>query len=145
MAEAILNRVGRGRFAARSAGVERFETADPAAIKALENARYATEELWPKTIADLTSVPLDFVFTLSDTARDEPKPDWQGQPISAHWACEDPVDKAADEVARALRYGQVLAGLERRISIFVELPFDSLDRRSLQHRVDEISDLDADA
>lgn len=143
MAEAILNQSGRGRFVGLSAGVERVGQIDPLTVAALEAARYSADGLQPKLIAE--AVPegaddLDFVFTLSDTARGEAMPTWPGHPISAHWACEDPVLMTDDEFGPLLDYGRVLAGLERRIKIFVELPLESLDRASLQHRVESISD-----
>ncbi|MCQ5361770.1 arsenate-mycothiol transferase ArsC, partial [[Ruminococcus] torques] len=76
-----------------------FDAIDPFALRALQNARYAVAALRPKTIGDLMAddAPLDFVFTLSDAARAEPRPDWPGHPISAHWACEDPASGENDE------------------------------------------------
>lgn len=143
MAEAVMNQIGGGRFIGLSAGVSRAETSDPLAMRALEKARYSAEGLTPKTVDAFSgpdAPPLDFVFTLSDTARGEALPDWPGHPVSAHWQCDDPVLEAdaEDDIGKALAYGRVLAGLERRIQAFTQLPFQSLDRISLQHHVDVI-------
>ena len=142
MAEAVMNQSGAGRFVARSAGVQVAKT-DPLTFEVLQKARFATNGLHPKTLQELLEVdaePFDFIFTLSDTARDEPFPEWPGQPISAHWSCEDPVLVDDAELGRPLIYGRVLAGIERRIAIFMQLPFATLDRASLQRHVDQITD-----
>lgn len=139
VAEAIMNHKGGGRFSAYSAGVTPAEHADPIALKALVRAGFPTEGLHPKSYAVFAQVePMDFVFTLSDTARGEPMPEWPGHPVTAHWACDDPMLVEDDAIERALAHGRVLAGLERRIDAFMQLPFQSLDRISLKGRVDEI-------
>jgi protein-tyrosine-phosphatase len=147
MAEAIMNQNGRGRFVAESAGVEprnpKHEGLDPVTQEVLESARFSIEGLRSKTLKELlASEPdhFDFIFTLSDTAHNEPSPDWPGHPISAHWSCEDPVTAEYENLGANVIYGRVLAGLERRITTFMQLPFASLDRASLQHHVDQINE-----
>ncbi|MGH6962958.1 MAG: arsenate reductase ArsC [Phenylobacterium sp.] len=146
MAEAIMNQNGRGRFIAESAGVETPDPAqkglDPVTQEVLESAGFSLEGLRTKTLRDLLAAEpdhFDFIFTLSDTARNEPSPDWPGHPISAHWSCEDPVTAEYENLGANVIYGRILAGLERRISAFMQLPFASLDRASLQHHVDQIT------
>ena len=149
MAEAIMNHSGRGRFIARSAGVVARapesvtpQGLDPVTQEVLESARFPIEGLRTKSLKDLLAEEqdhFDFIFTLSDTAHNEPSPDWPGRPISAHWACEDPVTAEYDNLGANVIYGRVLAGLERRIGAFMQLPFASLDRASLQHHVDQIN------
>jgi len=145
MAEAVMNQTGRGRFIARSAGIETGPW-DPITQEVLESAQFSIEGLRSKTLKELLAEEedhFDFVFTLSDTARNEPSPDWPGHPISAHWACEDPVTAEYEELGANVIYGRVLAGLERRIGAFMQLPFASLDRASLQHHVDQINETHA--
>jgi protein-tyrosine-phosphatase len=138
IAEAILNQKGAGRFKATSAGVEPPGQIEAGAVAALERAGYATSGLKPKHYSDIAGEDLDFVFTLSDTARGEAPPQWPGHPISAHWQCPDPLAGDSDEVERAVAYNEILGGLERRIQAFMSLPFTALDRISLKARVDEI-------
>lgn len=150
MAEAIMNQLGKGRFIAESAGVETVKPdsvtpqgLDPVTQEVLESARFPIEGLRPKTLKQLlTEEPdhFDFIFTLSDTARNEPSPVWPNHPISAHWSCEDPVTAEYENLGANVIYGRVLAGLERRITTFMQLPFASLDRASLQHHVDQINE-----
>jgi protein-tyrosine-phosphatase len=74
--------------------------------------------------------PLDFVFTLSDTAAGEAPPVWPGQPFTAHWRCDDP-EKYETEAERRLSLMRVRAELERRLRLLTNLPIASLDRLSL--------------
>jgi protein-tyrosine-phosphatase len=142
MAEAVLDRIGKGRFEALSAGVERHDDVDPLTARLLASSGYKLTSPRPKLLTDVApeaAASLDFIFTLCDSAHGEPLPEWVGHPISAHWSCEDPALIEGDEVGRALGYARVLAGIERRITIFAQLPFESLDRTSLQHHVDRIA------
>ena len=140
MAEAILNSVGRGRFVAYSAGVRPASTVDPITLELLEHAKLPTHGLQPQHARQFTSdsAPrLDFVFTLSDTAAGEAPPQWPGQPITAHWRSEDPA-RIDDPTERRLALIRVRSELERRLRVFINLPFTALDRLSAQHQVDEI-------
>lgn len=139
IAEAIMTQKGAGRFVAFSAGVEPGDKADPVALRALVRAGYDPSDLKPKSYRTFAGEPpMDFVFTLSDTARGEPMPEWPGHPVTAHWACEDPLQAENDPVEIALVYARMLGGLERRIETFMQLPFQSLDRISLSHQIDVI-------
>ena len=139
MAEAIMNQKGGGRFVAFSAGVQPGERLDGVAVRAMSRAGYDPGDLRPKSIETFAAgEPMDFVFTLSDTANGETMPQWPGQPVTAHWACEDPMLIEDDPVEAALVHARVLGGLERRIETFMQLPFQSLDRISLKSRLDAI-------
>ena len=84
------------------------------------------------------SPQLDFVFTVCDNAAKEVCPFWPGQPMTAHWGVPDPaaVRGSEAEVQRAFRDAFFM--LERRISLFLCLPFTSLDRLCLKQQVDSI-------
>jgi len=143
MAEAILNKIGRGRFKAFSAAVDPAPVIEPAVLELLRNTDYPIEELTPRhfgAFADAGAADLDFVFTLSDTAAGEALPEWPGLPITSHWRCPDPVLVEGEAWERKQAFMQVLAGLERRLNIFVNLPFASLDRMSLQHQIKGIGE-----
>jgi protein-tyrosine-phosphatase len=140
MAEALLNTIGRGRFLASSAGVRPASRVDPIVLELLEHARLPTAGLHPRHVSDFAhsaSEPLDFVFTLSDTAAGEAPPQWPGQPITAHWRSTDPA-RIADPTERRLSLIRVRSELERRLRVFINLPLASLDRMSAQRHVDEI-------
>ena len=140
MAEAILNHFGKGRFQAFSAGVRPSANIEPIVYELLTHAKVPYVQSKPKHYLDFArdaSAPLDFVFTLSDTAAGEPMPVWPGQPVTAHWGAEDP-DRGTDGAERRLSLIRVRAELERRLRLFLNLPFESLDRMSLQRQVDDI-------
>jgi arsenate reductase len=140
MAEALLNAIGRGRFVAYSAGVRPSQVVDPIVIELLEHAHVATSGLRPRHVQEFaadTAPPMDFIFTLSDTAAGEAPPRWPGHPITAHWGAYDP-EKVSDVTERRLILIRIRAELERRLRVFINLPFASLDRLSAQRHVDAI-------
>ena len=141
IAEKLLERFGRGRFRAFSAGSRPTGKVNPLAIEVLQRNNYITDGLrskdWSEFASD-NSPNMDFVFTVCDSAAAEECPVWPGQPMTAHWGIADPAAVQGDEVERKMAFRQALAQLERRISIFVSLPLESLDRLKLQQRLEEI-------
>lgn len=140
-AEALLRDLGKGRFTAFSAGTHPGTSPNPFAIQVLERAGHATSDLRSKHIAEFqqpAAPVMDFVFTVCDSAAAEHCPPWPGQPITAHWGLPDPVKAKGNDAEKALVFAQTYSALRHRISAFVELPFDSLNRLALQTRVDAI-------
>ena len=141
LAESILRKEGRGRFNAYSAGSMPKGIVNPFAIKVLKALDYPIDGLRSKSWEEFakTDAPvMDFVFTVCDTAAAEECPPWPGQPITGHWGLPDPVKAIGTDAEKALVFAQTYAALRRRITAFVELPFESLSRMSLQSRVDAI-------
>jgi arsenate reductase (thioredoxin) len=141
MAEAIMNRKGRGNFTAYSAGSHPSGTVRPEAINQLENARLPTVGLRSKSWNEFTkptAPKLDFVFTVCDNAAKEVCPFWPGQPMTAHWGVPDPaaVQGTSEEIARAFRDAFFM--LDRRISLFSSLPLATLDRLAIKKEIDNI-------
>jgi protein-tyrosine-phosphatase len=141
MAEVILNRLGRGRFKAYSAGSQPKGQVHPLALKVLRLAHYDVSGLRSKPwdeFATPDAPKLDFVFTVCDNAAKEACPVWPGQPMTAHWGLPDPVFVEGSEVERQLAFADALRLLTNRISIFTSLPLDKLSKLSLQAKLDEI-------
>jgi protein-tyrosine-phosphatase len=144
LAEAIMNRLGGGRFKAFSAGSTPKGEVNPHALSLLEKLNYPTGELRSKpwdefSHANNPDAPdLDFVFTVCDNAAGEVCPIWPGQPMSAHWGLPDPAAATGSPAEIALAFADAYRMLNNRINVFVNLPFESLDRLSLQHRMDAI-------
>src|SRR5688572_27036184 len=89
LAEAVLNKIGRGRFTARSAAVEPAPEVDPHVVELLRSNDLPVAEMRPRHYREFAqegAANIDFVFTLSDTAAGEPLPQWPGQPVTAHWS-----------------------------------------------------------
>ena len=141
MGECILNRLGRGRFRAFSAGSHPKGEINPHTIETLKKLNYVTDDLRSKSW-DEFAVPgapeLQFVFTVCDQAAQEVCPLWPGQPMSAHWGIPDPAAVEGNEAERRIAFADAYRMLFNRISIFVNLPMASLDRLTLQRRLDEI-------
>jgi arsenate reductase (thioredoxin) len=141
MAEAILNFKGRPRFTAFSAGSHPSGAVRPEALKQLEITHISRQGLQSKSWAEFAkpgAPNLDFVFTVCDNAAKEVCPVWPGQPMTAHWGVPDPasVSGPPEQVQRAFREAFLI--LDRRISLFLCLPFASIDRLALKKEIDNI-------
>jgi protein-tyrosine-phosphatase len=141
MAEAILNRLGAGKFKAYSAGSHPTGSVNPLALNLLRKMNYDVSTLRSKSwdeFATPDAPKLDFVFTVCDDAANEVCPIWPGQPMTAHWGLPDPAKAGGSEAERAFAFDDCFRMLNQRISIFVNLPIESLSKLSLQKQLDEI-------
>jgi arsenate reductase len=146
LAEAILNREGAGRFKAYSAGSHPNGRVNPYALELLAGMHYDVADLRSKSwdeFAKPGAPPLDFIFTVCDNAAGEVCPIWPGQPMTAHWGLPDPAAVVGSEAVIRAAFLETYRALTRRIGIFVNLPIVSLDRLSLQRRLQAIGQ-DAD-
>ncbi|MGR3273164.1 ArsR family transcriptional regulator [Thalassococcus profundi] len=143
-AETLLRDLAGDRFEACSAGTQPRSELNPQAVALLEAKGHDVSGLRAKHVSEFQgegAPVLDFVFTVCDRAANEDCPPWPGQPISAHWGQPDPVKATGTEAERKLAFQQAYGALRNRIALFTALPLDSLDRLSLQARVDEIAHL----
>ncbi|MFA7307951.1 MAG: arsenate reductase ArsC [Hyphomicrobium sp.] len=141
IAEAVMNRLGAGKFKGYSAGSQPSGRVHPYAFDLLQKLNYDTTAARSKSWEEFTApgAPrLDFVFTVCDNAANETCPVWPGQPISAHWGLPDPSAFEGSEVEKRLAFADTHRMLYQRIGIFVNLPLSSLDKLSLQRRLDDI-------
>jgi arsenate reductase (thioredoxin) len=144
MAEAILNRLGAGKFRAYSAGSHPKGRVHPEAIRLLQSLGHDTPGLRSKSwseFADPGAPLLDFVFTVCDNAAGEACPLWPGQPMTAHWGVPDPAEAKGTEAEIALAFKDAYRMLNRRIDIFASLPLRSLDQLTLQKKLREIGNV----
>ena len=141
LAEAILNRLGRGRFKAFSAGSHPKGVVNPFALKTLAAAGYPAAGFRSKSW-DEFAVPgppvMDFVFTVCDNAAGEACPLWPGQPMTAHWGIEDPAAVEGTDIEKEAAFVTAFRYLKNRISIFTALPIGKLDRIALGAKLREI-------
>jgi arsenate reductase len=141
MAEAILNKLGAGRFHAYSAGSQPKGQVNPHTITLLKGLGYETSGYRSKSWSEFAkpgAPALDFVFTVCDNAAGETCPVWPGQPMTAHWGVPDPAEATGTEAEVALAFKEAYRMLHQRIAIFTALPIRSLDQLSLQARLKEI-------
>ena len=141
MAEAILNKVGAGKFHAYSAGSRPTGQLNPHALRLLQSLGYDTSRFRSKSWNDFAkpgAPALDFVFTVCDNAAGETCPVWPGQPMTAHWGIPDPAEAKCSPAEIALAFKDAYRMLHQRIAVFTALPIRSLDQLSLQRRLNEI-------
>jgi len=141
MAEAILNREVPGRFRAFSAGSHPRGTPHPFTLDLLQGLNhdtgFARSKSWDE-FARPDAPQMDFVFTVCDKAAQETCPVWPGQPMSAHWGVPDPARATGSDAEKRVAFTETYRMLRNRISVFTQLPIDTLDQFSLQKRLDEI-------
>jgi arsenate reductase (thioredoxin) len=139
MAEAILNKVGAGKFRAYSAGSQPKGSLHPETLRLLRSLGYNIFDFRSKSWAEFIKEPqFDFVFTVCDNAAEEVCPVWPGQPMTAHWGIPDPAAATGTEAEVRLAFAEAFRLLSNRINIFVALPMRSLDTLSLQQQLDKI-------
>ena len=141
LAEALINHWGKGRVVGYSAGSRPAGRVNPISLELLQHMQLPTEGLRSKSWDEFAvpgAPPLDFVFTVCDNAAGEQCPFWPGQPMTAHWGVEDPAAVEGTDTEKWLAFRKAFRELENRIRIFVNLKISSLDRLSLQNRLQEI-------
>lgn len=141
LAEAALQREGAWRFKAFSAGSQPAGEVNPMTLSLLGRLNYDTgfarSKSWDE-FAGPDAPKMDFVFTVCDNAANETCPIWPGQPISAHWGVADPAAATGNEAERQLAFTEAYRMLSQRISIFVNLPLESVDNLVLKDRLSAI-------
>src|SRR5271170_4372943 len=141
IAEAILNKLGAGRFRAYSAGSQPKGAVNPHTMQLLQNLGYDTSVFRSKSWSEFAAPgapPLDFVFTVCDNAAGEACPYWPGQPVTAHWGVVDPAAVDGTETQKWEAFRRAFRVLENRIRLFVSLPVATLDKMALKARMDAI-------
>ena len=141
LGEAIMDRVGAGRFKGLSAGSHPKGAVHPIALELLQHLEHPTAQLRSKSWDEFAAPgapPLDFVFTVCDNAAGETCPYWPGQPMTAHWGLPDPAAVTGSHADQWRAFRETYAALERRIQAFTSLPFATLERLALQKRLDDI-------
>jgi protein-tyrosine-phosphatase len=141
MAEAILNSLGKPKFKAFSAGSHPVGRVNPLAMSLLQKNGLPTHGLRSKDWSEFSQsgAPfLHFVFTVCDQAAAEPCPVWPGQPMTAHWGIQDPAAVQGSDEEKRRAFLKAYTELQRRISVFINLPFETLSKLSLKEKLDEI-------
>jgi protein-tyrosine-phosphatase len=141
LAEAILNKLGSGRFKAYSAGSQPRGKVNPLTIQTLQalgyDTAFARSKSWDE-FAEPGAPKMDFVFTVCDSAAAETCPIWPGQPMTAHWGIPDPSEVEGTPAEKGAAFLDAYRMLERRIGAFVSLPMQSLDTLALKKGITDI-------
>ncbi len=148
MAEALINTMGHGRFRAFSAGSHPSGKVNPLAIEKARQVNYSTEALRSKSwdeFATPDAPQMDFIVTVCDNAAGELCPFWPGQPVSAHWGFEDPAAVVGTEEEKRRAFDTVFRQIMGRVRLFVNLPFDTLDKAAIKREMQAIGKTPASA
>ncbi|WP_394762844.1 arsenate reductase ArsC [Phenylobacterium sp.] len=141
IAEALMNKLGAGRFMAVSAGSMPRGEVNPNALPIVEHLGFSAAEFRSKSWDEFalpSAPPLDFVITVCDNAAGELCPIWPGQPMTAHWGIPDPAAVTGTPTEIALAFADACRQLTSRIDLFLSLPLETIDRLSLQTKLREI-------
>jgi arsenate reductase (thioredoxin) len=141
LAEAILNKVGQGKFRAYSAGSQPKGEVNPRTLTLLSGLGYDVSGLASKSwneFAKPGAPQFDFIFTVCDDAAGQTCPVWPGKPVTAHWGIADPAAMRGTEVEVARAFREAYRLLSKRIELFAALPIRILDDILLEEKLKEI-------
>jgi arsenate reductase len=123
LSEAILNRLGNGRFRAFSAGSKPVGQVNPGALELLQRREYPTDGLRSKSwdeFAGSGAPEMDCIVTVCNNAAGETCPVWPGHPATEHWDIDDPAGVGDSDEERRAAFEEAYAVLEKRIEKFVD-------------------------
>jgi len=143
MAEAILERLGRERFNAYSAGSDPAREPMPQVLDRLRQLGHDVSRLRCKSWSEFTgpNAPrMDFVIALCDTPKGQVCPDLGEKYVNAAWPLPDPAAFRGSPTERVTLLNELYAMVRRRIELFMSLPFVELNKIALKKRLDEIGD-----
>lgn len=143
IAEALLEKIGRGRFRAYSAGSEPAAEPVPEVIERLKALGHDVSHLHSKSWDEFRGPDaprMDFIIALCDAPNNQFCPDFGNQFVTGAWPLPDPAQFTGSPTERTTLLNELYAMIRRRIEIFTSLPFDALDRMAIKARLDEIGD-----
>ncbi len=135
MAEAILNRLGAGRFCGYSAGIAPCRQPHPYTLELLAGPRYNSQRLRPQHWEEFTAPEapeMDFVVTLGRRAAREVPPLWPGTPRIIEWSLPDPAASSPDKGINRRSFLITYMALFQRLTVLTSLYRSLFERVSPQ-------------
>ena len=120
MAEAILNKLGQGRYEAVSAGSKPAGYVHPLAISLLKELGHPVEGMRSKSMDEFREQKFDFVITVCDRAK-ESCPVWPGAEMIA-WSFADPAEAVGSDAEKLVVFRRIFNEIQQRLRLFVSLP-----------------------
>ena len=143
LAEGLLNdwaeKLGKD-VRAFSAGSSPSGRVNPVALDALRKIGIETAGLRSKSWNEFTgrgAPEMRIVITVCDRAAAETCPSWLGSPVQVFWGYADPAN--APEAERAAAFERTRDSMSSRMRQLVELPFEKLGHRRLEHSLMDIA------
>lgn len=142
MAEALLNKVGQGRFQAFSAGPTPKGQISPYVAETLKQVGYdTTEQLskhWDQFVTP-NAPHLDVVITLCDTLKDARLPVWYSNPVRVHWGFANPEEVMGEDNVRIGAFRRCYGDLEQLALKLAGLKIDGVRGNALLQALESVS------
>ena len=122
MAEALINKMGQGRFQAYSAGSHPTGKINPFALEQIATLDYPINNFRSKNwdeFAQADAPKMDFIITVCDNAAGEVCPIWPGKPISAHWGFADPAAVEGSDEEKKAAFAKIFHAIKLRAELFI--------------------------
>lgn len=145
LAESILQKDGRGRFSAFSAGSDPKGQVNPYSLKVLQAHGYPAEGFRSKSWDEFAAPgapPLDIIITVCDNAAGETCPIWPGHPTTAHWGIEDPAAVTGSDDDKIRAFETAFRHMKARITALLALPIATLDPSALRKALSNIGNME---
>jgi arsenate reductase len=144
LAEALLNRLGAGRFQAFSAGYGVAEAVNPYALALLEKINYNPDRVCAKqmvAVMDGADPGFDFIIRLSPDRRGSARmPQFSGAPVVVDWHMPDPADVSGSSGTMATACADIFNHLAARIDTLANLSEACLTGPQIQGRLDRMGE-----
>jgi arsenate reductase len=141
LSEAIFNHLAPSGMQAYSAGSQPSGVVNPLSLQALEVAGIETQGLASKSNDAHRDLAPDFVISVCGNAAKQECPAFFGQATRLHWGLTDPSEVKGDAAQIAAAFAATVAQIQRRLQVFINLPFAQLTAAQLQHELTRIGDL----
>lgn len=142
LGEAILNRLGAGRFRAFSAGSHPRGSVHPGSVAVLQSEGYDVDELRSKSwdeFAGADAPIIDLVITVCGDAANEVCPVWPGAPVQVHWGFEDPAAVEGNQARQQAAFQEAFDDIKGQIEKFLSLPVEDMTVEELRTAVRDLS------
>ncbi|MFI5350543.1 MAG: arsenate reductase ArsC [Elusimicrobiota bacterium] len=120
MAEAVLNRIGAGRFEAVSAGSKPAGYVHPLALRMLRELGHPVDGLRSKSLEEFRGQRFDAVISVCDRAK-EACPVWPGAEM-VHWSFADPADAVGTDEQKLAVFRRIFNEIQQRLRLYIALP-----------------------
>lgn len=140
MAEALLNHIGAGRFAAMSAGSKPSGVVHPKSLELLAAKGIPAQGYRSKSWDELGETPFDIAITVCDNAAGEACPVFPGAPVKAHWGVPDPAHAKGTDAEIMAAFENSFALLQARIRAMTALPLEAMDAKERAAKLLEIGE-----
>lgn len=144
LAEALLNRLGAGRFDACSAGYDPASAISPYVIGLLHRINYNTGLLATKPVEAMISkhVPaFDFIIRLAPgTPAGGHWPRFRNVPFLIDWFLPDPCETYEAKALVAVAYEEMFTLLAERIETLANIPGDELHDARIRGRLERLGE-----